>query len=88
VIFGIIGASQLRLGNQSLQQKIGQGLYQTLCVSLDDWLRNWTFQLEDELNSIVALLPLHGPSPCSLKDRIVRFVSDSCRTARERWQAR
>jgi hypothetical protein len=88
VILGFINASQLRFGNQSLQQKIGQGLDQSLRVSLHGYLRNLTFQLENELRSIVAPVSPHGPSPSFLKDGTVRLASDSCRTTRERWQAR
>ena len=71
---GFIHASQFRFGYQSLQQKIGQGLDQSLRVSLSGYLRNLTFQLENELHSTVAPVSPHGPS--FLKDRIVRLTSD------------
>jgi hypothetical protein len=63
VILGLIRASQLRLGDQSLQQKIGQGLDQALCVSLHKCCRNLTFQLENELRLTVAPGSLHDPPP-------------------------
>ena len=88
VILGFIDASQLRLGSQRLQQKIGQGLDQSLCVSLHGCCRNLTIQLENELRSTVVPVSPHGPSPSFLKDGIVRLASDSHRTTRERWQAR
>jgi hypothetical protein len=77
VILGLIHASQFRVGSQSLQQEIGQGLHQSLRVSLHGCLRILTFQLENELRSIVAPVSPHGPPPSFSKDWIVRFGSDS-----------
>jgi hypothetical protein len=74
---GFINASQFRFDNQSLQQKIGQGLDHPLRVLLHGCLRNLTSQFENELRSIVVPVSPHGPSPSFLKERIVRLASES-----------
>jgi hypothetical protein len=88
VILGLIHASQLCFGNQSLQQEIGQGLHQPLWTSLRSCLSILSFQLENKLRSIVAPVSPHSPPPSFSKDWIVRLASDSRRATREHWQAR
>jgi hypothetical protein len=56
VILGFIDASQLRLGSQRFQQEIGQGLDQSLFVSLHGCCRNLTIQIENELRPTVVPL--------------------------------
>jgi hypothetical protein len=85
---GLIHASQFRFGNQSLEQEIGDGLHHSVRVSLLGCLRVSTFQLENELRSIVAPVSPHGPPPSFSKEGILRRASDSHRLTREHWQAR
>src|SRR5262245_28915874 len=63
VIFGLIHASQPRLGKQRVQQKIGQDLDQSLCGLLHECCRILPFELEDELRSIVPPVSPHDPPP-------------------------
>jgi hypothetical protein len=88
VIFGLINASRIYLGAQSLEQEICQSLDEAFGVWVYRCLRILTFQLEYELRSIVMPVCPHNPSPSRLKDWIVRSAFESSRTIRERQQAR
>jgi hypothetical protein len=76
-----------RLGPQSLQQKLRQGLDQAF--RMVGWrLTIVTIEIQNELGSTAIKAPLHAPSPSAWKDGILRLASDSFRASRGRQQTR
>jgi hypothetical protein len=65
---------------ERFQQKIGQGCDKALRARRYGACRILTFQIENKLRWIGIPIPPHRPSPSSLKDGIVRLLSDSRRT--------
>jgi hypothetical protein len=65
---------------ERFQQKIGQGCDKSLRVHHHGARQILTFQIENKLRWIEMLTAPHCPSPSSLKDGIVRLLSDSHRT--------
>jgi hypothetical protein len=65
---------------EGFQQKIGQGCDKSLRAHHHGARQILTFQIENKLRWIGIPIAPHCPSPSSLKDWMVRLLSDSHRT--------